>query len=346
MATINLTELRRTKLNERMSELTKQYEAAWGQLNSALSGVDEVKLTAQIADIEKKMQEVEADLKALDQSSGNRAARQRDWESALPLIDFIQPWNQFHTLFTQYVDREAGGAMMLLLPHYQIMCANLFVRRVHNWLKEHVGYEKVIYRRVELLEHNQLSDLQMLSRLGSVFSHALPKKQTALSPQQVQRHTKALVDKMCNALAPDDVLLIEVAVVPDLFSATDFLCWFLDEFWKPLLHWIPQAARDRPAIKCLMVIAAHQPFPQPAPLPERYCMASDFCEDHRERIVHVPLTRWSEDDLTQWLRRYSGMKWTEKILHERAHALYVLGDNGLPFSVLTSIRDELTQQLA
>lgn len=349
MSLIDLISIKRQNLNERLNLLVKQYEAAYGQLNRELNDADKIRIQSQIDHLYQEMNEINEQLNALNQRTSKQDSthQRRHWEEKLPQINFRRAWSQFITLFDNYVDIETGGAVLLLLPDYQTMCANLLVRRIYSWIQEKVGYTNV--KRplsIDILEFDELNSEQFLHRLGSYFDWPLCKEgSNRLSPLQLNDHAANLIAKMCDSLDRDEILPIEITVIPELYQNEIFLLWFLDEFWSPLVHKLRTIAREynRPSLKCIITIMVDKPLPLVRPLSERYCTAEAFCDEHYTKLVPLPLTDWSEEEIHTWLRRHSGAgeQWTEQILREKAHAIYVRSRNGVPIRVRTQLVEML-----
>ena len=102
-----------------------------------------------------------------------------------------------------------------------------------------------------------------------------------------------------------------------------------------------EAAVDRPYIKCIVVLSTLDRLPAPFPQPERYCRDRPVSADDLARLICLPLTSWSEDDIERWLHRYGdmGARPTATALRERVHTLYVRCSNGVPTQVLLALQD-------
>jgi hypothetical protein len=342
-------EQKKNVLNEQLLLLTRRYQAAASQRNRTLNEADRILLDQQLDGLYAEMEQISDQLSRLEQNTGEgpAAPRHRHWEAKLPQIDFRQAWSDFQTIFQNHLEGEAGGALLLLLPDCETMCAHLLVRRIHTWLQTEIGYAKVKHLGIEILEHNQLTALQLLNRLGSHFNHALPEHEaTNLAESQLHAHVASLVDKLCGSLDRDQTLLIEMTVVaPEFYGEQPFLTWFLDDFWTRLTQTLAVVVRQqqRPGLKCILTLATDVALPPTPMLVERYCPAAQFGHDQGGKFVCLPLNDWSEEDIRIWLRRHSGVgdQWSEALLAEKARSIFARSRNGNPLRARTQLVEML-----
>ena len=222
------------------------------------------------------------------------------------------------------------------------MCADLLIRRIQSHLAAKPPYGCVRHVPILLADHNQLSSTQLLQRLGSYFDCTLPAgEQTAT----FQAQTTTLIERICKSLDQDQVLLLEITVTPDLYSAEDFLRWFLDAFWSPLVNALARTVREenRPGLKCIAILAVDTSRPTACPLAERYWEQPSFGDEQCHAIVPLPLTNWTEEEIGRWLRLDAGLTPLPKLpeLQKLAKRIYQVSRGGVPTYAYRRLLDEL-----
>jgi inactive STAND/Effector-associated domain 9 len=316
--------------------LEAQQVAVSQQLRTELNAANLPLLEEQLTKIEKALDTVWDQLQHPEQASPGSDVRQRQQEldDALPKIDFREAWRDFTAIYDEHVNRREGGAALLLAPDFRTMCADLFVRRLYDWLQGEVGYNKV--RRVPLgiSDFSQLTPDLFLRRLGSDFNVAMDGAD-ANSAAQV----RAVTDKMCAVLERGHLLLIEAMIDVDLYHHENFLHWLLDLFWPSLRASLNAAAQERTLIKCLLVLAVDPPLPKSLPLRERYCLLRKFDPVQRP-LARVPLAPWRQEEIEEWLVHHSGLAehWAAPKLAATVHAIFVASRNGEPLRVKSELQ--------
>ncbi len=328
---------------QELEQLVQQYEAASAQLNRTLAEADKVPIRNQIAHYEAEMTRVAGEIDALKQGHHLPDAAQRPSRTvAYHEIDFVEPWRDLRMIFDDYVDLRDGGGALLLLPDYETFCASLLVQRLRHWLDEK-RYGALVYHPIQLLDLEPLSGAQLLRRLGSRLNCDAPVQDC----EDLTPYLRQQLDTMVDSLGADQVLLLEINVVPDLYAAEGFVQWFLDSFWTPLLAALKQAAATRPYLRCITLVATDTPIPEPLPMADRYCSTSAYCADSTAQFAHLPLGRWDIDDIDRWLRRHSGLFAPgDTQTRQHAESVYARSRQGEPIRVLQSLRNLIEQRAA
>lgn len=330
--------------NDHLALLLKQYEAAWSQLNRTQSEMDKVTIHQQISDLEQDMEQAKEELEKLEAEQRCQVgpkvniAQQRHWEEYLPEIDFNRPLREVQAILERFEDET--GAALFLLPDSTTTRAELFVTRLRRWLEQRASQPgKIKYHRVEMSEHNQLTPWLLLKRLGSLLN-CPPPATVDQSPDQLSRYVTTVIDTLYQTMEVDNILLLQLAVVADLCSQEAFLSWFLQTFWIPLVHKLPEVVRDRPMLKCLVVITTEDLLPVLPTSSQLYCLAEQF---HGERITYLPLDYWTEQEIRQWLIRFAGLHHHLAVaeINNVAQTIYIRSRKGEPLRVEVSLRQEL-----
>lgn len=339
---------KKSALDKRLRAVIEDYSATNDQLITLIDASLRSKLERKLELLEAEMEALEAQMREVGRLPVMMAGQTSlpNWEPELVEIDFVDAWGEFHKIFHEQIHREAGGAVLLLLPDYDTMCAHLLVQRIRRWLSVTVDYGALRECFIQITDFSQLTSEVLLKKLGSYFPDPMPPASAGLTAQQgeVQVYTRQLVNRIGAALDSKQVLYIEVSVAPQLYLAYGFLAWLLDEFWAALTRRLldePSTAGEPPS-KCIFLVTTSDPIPNPRPeqLAARFCPARDFCDEHRDKLVPLTLKNWAESDIKYWLQRC--FRWDVNIVQERAHLVYARSQNGSPIYALHSLRNILS----
>jgi hypothetical protein len=322
-------------LERQLDMLGRRYFAASEQLVRTLAAADKPVIEAQMQHFLEEMTRVEGEIEALRRAGRVGTSAQRQVHEALfHEIDFVKPWRDFRMIFEDYVDLPEGGGALLLLPDFQTMCADLLIRRMRSWLDEK-RYGAVVYRRVELQPLEPLSPAQLLRKLGGYLNLEPPSGDGG----DLSAYTTKLIKTLMDSLDAGQVLVLEIAVIPELYSEETFVRWFLEKFWEPLLAGLTAASGERHFLRCITLVAADHPLPEAPPLAERYCPTADYCEESIRQLAYLPLSRWGVDDIDRWLRRHSGLfQAADPAVAQQAARIHGSSRNGEPIYVLNNLR--------
>ena len=147
---------------------------------------------------------------------------------------------------------------------------------------------------------------------------------------------------MLGSLDFTEAALVEVEVAERFFDSADFVEWLVTKFWKKLKLRLHQLAVDEEShVICIMVITALEGFPNPTPSSELYCRSESIEIHDLERIICLPLTRWSSDEIDQWLGGLSFVNdhKTRAEIKREAERLYRLSNHGIPTHVCARLDD-------
>lgn len=322
-------------LERQLDMLGRQYFAASEQLLRTLAAADKPVIEAQMQHFLTEMTRIEREIETLQREGRSGASAQRQVHEALfHEIDFVKPMREFQTIFEDYVDLPEGGGALLLLPDFQTKCADLLIRRMRSWLDKE-RYGAVVYRRIELQPLEPLSPAQLLRKLGGYLNVEAP----PADGSDLAAYTSKLIKKLTDSLDAGQVLVLEIAVIPELYPEEAFVRWFLEKFWEPLLAGLTAAAGERRFLRCITLVAADHPLPARPPLAERYCPTADYCEASLRQLAYLPLSRWDVGDIERWLGRHSGLfQAKDPAVAQHAARIHGSSRNGEPIYVLNNLR--------
>jgi hypothetical protein len=309
--------------------LYQKLEAAYAQKGSTLNRVDQLSIDEQIAQIEADIQQTEGELSKLELPLN----RQSHWEDHLPDIDFRIATEKFSRVFSHLPDE--GVAAAFFIQNSDTMGGRWLVR----WMKTFSSHKTIDfkYHSIVFRSFEQLNPADFLKKIG---------EQLGVQPSThgIHVYSSEIVTRICQSLQSASVVFIEVDIWQDIAQREDFVAWFLQDFWAALLrHW-RQCAQDLPKMRLITVIIAASTIPDD-------CFSHLRCtydQAHSEFLLELPLERWQEKDIRDWLFTYSGLinrtiGPTKEELALMARNIYETSDQGLPSRVWNALLRELEQ---
>lgn len=119
----------------------------------------------------------------------------------------------------------------------------------------------------------------------------------------IQVCVQALIDSIVHSLIGGHTFLIEV----DLYALTpqdDFLEWFVNDFWIPLISRLPTVAAQKRMVRLMAILSVAGYVPEPC-LPQHICCEGAAISDGK--ILNLPLQSWTELEICDWLFNFSGL---------------------------------------
>jgi hypothetical protein len=317
--------------------LYQKLEAAYAQKSSTLSHVDQLSINEQIAQLETEIQQAEKELSELELTliSSHNHHRHLHWDDHLPHIDFRIATEWFRHVLDDFPDE--GGAAAFLIQNSNTMGGQWLVRRMRAFFD--TPGETIDFKRYSIVfqSFEQLNPADFLKKIGERVGIRPSTDDTLV-------YSSEIITRICQSLQSASVVFIEVEIWQNIAQREDFIAWFLQDFWAALIrHW-RQSPQQLPMIRLMTVIVANSPVPD-----DCFRHLRCTCDQPRsEHLLELPLERWQEQDIRNWLFRYSGLTnrsigITRAQIDQMARNIYETSDNGLPASVRNALLRVLEQ---
>lgn len=239
-----------------------------------------------------KIDNVEANLAKFDADSPEANVRERSQEKTLQKLDFVQA-KKTAGLIRDKLSQD-GGAVLFFLQKTRKQMGRFCIEEVLNViLGDQIIDGKVVgaYRRYSVdLDSaiSQLNEAEFLIRLASYFKIEESEDLAALSQQ--------LREKICISIDEGTTIFLEIKSLDELVEQADFLKWFIQDFWQPLIDDVAAVSQKYKSKFIVALIADSQILLE--------CSTEYFCKPEDidcYKFLELPLPDWSVDDIYDWL---------------------------------------------
>ena len=273
------------------------------------------------------------DVERRDPAAPEGVARPRRERAGLaggtPEIDFKAPVEVFKAVLGK-MPRDCGAALFLMQDGLA-SAASLCVARMIAELGRPLGL--VLHPR---------------------FSGAIPSPRELM--QKLAGYLGVAPDRDADALAADVVRTLADSLIPGWIvwldlecdsaaNAAEFLGWFLEKFWCPLVQALSGRAGAARFAQVFAVIVYNVPMDTGRLEADWLCGPDTF---HPQRFVRVPLEpTWRQSDISEWLFQYTDAPRYPGIdIDVEALSIYEMCREGVPEMVLRQLERFLTRALA
>ncbi|MBD2122352.1 hypothetical protein H6F68_15795 [Trichocoleus sp. FACHB-262] len=178
---------------------------------------------------------------------------------------------------------------------------------------------------------SQYNESEFLIRLASHFNIQNSSNSDELS-EKIRKIIQESVDN-------GTTIFLEIKGLDDLLEKEEFILWFLEKFWKPLIDQVVITSKKYKS-KFIVVLTANSQILFD-------CSPDYFCDDQMfdcYKMLELPLPDWTADDIHDWLIRFRTLsnemrKKTDAELKQIAKKIYRESD-GTPESVCISLREK------
>jgi inactive STAND/Effector-associated domain 9 len=325
------------------NNLLKQLAAAYEQLSSTRNKADIPAIEEQVQQLAEKIKTVESEIDASKRASADEnqiLQRQvyrdsfNNWEDNLHRIDFSKVTKNLG-ICQQMEDQE--GAALFLLENSQTMGGKWGVKKIRHRLQELGTW----YPPLEFVfsQHQTVNPTDFLCAVAQKFDGQMSQ---APEPQIIID----LIKKIYSALCGGHVLLIQIEI-PYLDAKSTFLDWFIHQFWCPLVRQLPMIGRTSPLVKIFAVITVRGKVDKVC-LPEAWCCPRQ--QFHSEKVLKLPLQKWTEADIRNWLVKFSGLMspavgLTRPEIEQLAQSIYQVSA-GRPIDVYHELMKTMTDKVS
>jgi len=316
-------DIQREALNKRYGELAIEYATVNQQL-SYLSGGEKVRREQEAEVILQQMIEVDAKLKASDVASLDRNRQYLNLEEELQKIDFVEAKEVVERIVSKF-DRNGGNASFLLQRNLQ-MAGRLCLLEIKDRLQSNTRDLKSF--PIEFSADTELNHIGLLNRLASHLG---------IEPMsEPMEYSSSIQQAIVRSLQSGSVVLIEIHKWDALPLAIqrEVLCWFLEQFWQPLVAQLPTIATTYSRVRFITILVVEDEIALDC---QEYCCLHD--EYDGQKIIDLPLQDWTENDILGWLDYLGLPKQQSEGIAKRIYK----ASRGIPELVCSALRREFAQ---
>lgn len=282
-----------------MTRLLAKHEeeliAVENDLAKATTDVDRLKHQRVYEDLLAKIENLDAELDALDADSPDANVRDRSLEKTLQKLDFVEA-KKTAGLIKDKLSQD-GGAVLFFLQKTRKQMGRFCIEEVLNViLGDQIIDGQVVgaFRRYSVdLDSaiSQFNEAEFLIRLASYFEVEESDDLAELS-QQLREKIRASIDE-------GTTIFLEIKSLDELLEQAEFLKWFIQDFWQPLIDEVAAVSRKYKSKFIVALVADSQILAECSP--EYFCERGDFdCY----RLLELVLPDWSVDDIYDWLIKF------------------------------------------
>lgn len=321
--------------SRRLAQLNEELAAVEIDLESAPRQIDKLKLGREAKRILAEMDEIEQMLLGLDSIVPEKNVRETNLEKILQKINFSEA-KRTASLIEKNLNKDGGSALFLLRKSKKQM-GHYCVEEVINVLMSDQLIDGQIigaYRRIPIdLDSpiSQYNEKEFLIRLASYLGVEESNDLIVLL-QKIRK-------KICNSIDCGTTIFLEIRGLDDLLEKENFLVWFIEEFWQPLIDEVLTISKKYRSKFIVALIADSYIMPD--------CSLDYFCDGESfdcYKILELPLPDWTVKDIHDWLIRFHTVSVcmknrTIEDLQKIAKKIYRESE-GTPQSVCVSLREQ------
>lgn len=290
---------RRQFYTKQLAQLEESLAAVEIDIETAATERDRLRLAKDAESLLGKIDDLEAKLAECDAASTTPAVRNRGFEKALQKLDFHKA-KATAALIRQKLNEE-GGAVLFFLQKTKKQMGHFCIEEVLQvLLGDQIVDGQVIgaYRRYSVDLDSAISrfdEVEFLIRLASYLNLE--------ESQDVVRLQQQICETIRISIDEGTTIFLEIKSLDDLLEHANFLNWFIEEFWKPLIDEVSAVSQKFKSKFIVALVADSEILNCTAPdYPATY-----FCEGEAYdcyKMLDLPLPNWSEMDIFDWLVRF------------------------------------------
>ena len=286
---------RRDFYTKQLAQLEEELAAVESDLETAPNQSAKRPLEKEAEKLLDKIDELEVKLAKFDSESTDQNVRDRGLEKALQKIDFVSAKKTARFLKDRL--NHEGGAVLFFFQKSKKQMGRYCVEEMLNVIMgDQIIDGQVVgaYRRYSVdLDSaiSQFNEIEFLIRLASYFNIEESSNLDLLSQR--------LREKIRSSIDDGTTIFLEIKSLDDLLEQADFLGWFIQEFWKPLIDEVVVVSQKYKSKFIVALIADSHILPE---CPQEY-----FCDDEAfdcYKMLELPLPNWSVEDIHDWLIRF------------------------------------------
>lgn len=254
---------------------------------------------------ERLLTEIEAadsKLAQLDAESSVQNIRDRSLEKVLQKIDFLKA-KSTASLIKERLGQE-GGSILFFLQKSKKQMGHYCVEEVLSViLSDQIIDGRVVgaYRRYSVDLDSAISKCNETEFLIRLASH-LNVSTSFDEKDSCEELSRQLREKIKTSIDNGTTIFLEVRGVDELLENSDFLPWFIQDFWTPLIDEVTAVSQKYKSKFIVALVADSHVLLD--------CPPTYFCDDDSidcYKLLELPLPDWSIDDIHDWLVRFRAL---------------------------------------
>jgi len=326
---------RRNFYTNQISNLEEKLNAVESDLKSAIREEERLSLTNRAEALLEEIDKLYFKLDELNSESPDLNVRDRGLEKVLQKINFVRAKETASLLKTKLA--TDGGSVLFFIQKSKKQMGHYCIEEVINIIMSDQMIDGEVlgsYRRIPIdlgSAISQYNEVEFLTNLASYFNIEALADLDALSER--------LREKIRSSIDLGTTIFLEIKSLDDLLEKQEFLCWFVERFWQPLIDDVMVVSKKYKSKFIVALIADSQILTDP--YPDHFCDEDSFdCY----KMLELPLPNWTIEDIHSWLLRFhtlsSCMKEkTDADLQRVARKIH-RDSEGTPESVCVSLRKE------
>ena len=322
------TDIRREALKKRYIKLTREYEIVNKEL-CYLSGSEQWRKQLEAKKIFDDIEEVHGDLEALDdEKSLDPKRKYLKYEEKLQKIDFTEVKNVVEKVIPQNLPNRECGNAFFLLQRSLLRAGRLCLLEIREQLRSRTSDLKSY--PIEFSIDAELTYIGLLNRLASHLGIKL-----FAEPAEPVEYSSLIQQAIVRSLQSGSIVLIEIHKWDALPSQREVLCWFLEQFWWPLLAQLPTIGTTYSNVRFITVLVVDGEIASDC---LEYCCTHDELDG--QKIIDLPLQDWTEDVIRDWLEYVGRPKQQSEAIAKRIHKA---SRGGIPEVICSALGREVAE---
>ena len=307
--------------------VTKQIQACRNQTRSTLNDSDRERLKEQEKQLRNRYDRLNQEIERLrtggapeltpEALSRCKAEFRNEWEADLYQLDYDKPENALHKL----VRVKHQTAVLLFIQRWIRMKAELYIKRI----RKNIFDDGKLRPFIEDFSNEARVDPQRF----------VERWHTSLQIEESGAGVQNIIQKLRGA-AHGQTLYLEIRVgrVSD-----DFLGWFLEKFWRPLI--------EAKGICAVVILMVEDRMPEEKMRRDWRCQIKRF---ERYKYCEIKLPNWQRQDIEHWMDRYLNAALRKRHLSPqdactKAEQVYTRSGKGVPLNAYNYILGDLLTQV-
>lgn len=316
------------------ASLAKKYMALEIQISNTRDADEKIGLQDKQAQIEQEMNSVYEEIQELkaelEQGSAIQERKEYNvWESRICKIDYKKA-NEILDKALKKLE-GSGGHVLFLIQKSASMGGTWCIQELRERLNNMRG-EMTEPREFSFSSYERADTQKIMNLLAAYYL-----KEDALE-QKKQITTNSLIQGIEKSLFSGAILYLQINIKCSLEEDNLFLHWFIQDFWHSLTASIAPTKRNR----LIAVVSVDESIPSSC-LPSNAFSTKGRADSRR--ILELPLKKWTEVEISNWLIDCSGLdrppiNLPEEAMLKIAASIY-RKSKGQPTTVYNCLKEEL-----